>query len=249
MTDGRAGGLLVCLRYCEEQPGKPRPTWFSKAVCLDSLEAELAPGELVVLYDGAPETLPDNLRALAERGHRVVVCNCGSDRLSMRVATDVVLQTGLSDTTVVYFVEDDHLHRPGWRAVLMEAFEHKVSDYVTLYDHADKYDTSMYPALHTTLRTTPLAHWRAVPSTVNTCAMTMATFKRDLPIHQQYLDLPIRRFLDHDRFLHLKRTGATLSSCLPGWSTHCHEPYVSPCVDWARIASQVQARGQCQPGT
>ena len=221
--------LVVIARHCTERRGqKPRPAWFDKGVALATVQAEVAPEDLVVVYDcAAPSDLPAYATRAAQGGARVVVAPSGSDRLCMRAATHVALTSDLADDDIVYFVEDDYVHRPGWRRVLLEAFEHGVADYITLYDHPDK-----YPTAATSIRLTPSCHWRAAASTTNTWACRVTTLKRDLAIHKHFLGLP-GHHVDHEKFVALGAASATLATALPGWSTHCHEPLLSPAIDWA----------------
>ena len=53
----------------------------------------------------------------------------------------------MHDQTIVYFLEDDYLHRAGWADILLEAFTLDQADYVTLFDHQDKYTAPMYENL------------------------------------------------------------------------------------------------------
>ena len=52
---------------------------------------------------------------------------------------DYVTNKKFHPDTILYFVEDDYLHLPGWLDVLLEGFSIPEADYVTLYDHKDKY--------------------------------------------------------------------------------------------------------------
>jgi len=41
--------------------------------------------------------------------------------------------------------------------------------------------------------------------------------------------------LDHQKFLELNSKGRHLISCLPGYSTHCQDGLLSPCIDWSQF--------------
>lgn len=137
----------------------------------------------------------------------------------------------LSPETIVYFLEDDYLHRPGWVDVLLEGFTLPRAEYVTLYDHRDKYFLPQYENLSAQIFHTASCHWRTTPSTTNTYAMRFKTLLRDLPIHRQFSE-GCKVTKDHEKFCHLAAQGATLISPIPGWSTHTEEAYASPCIQW-----------------
>lgn len=129
---------------------------------------------------------------------------------------------GLQDETIVYLLEDDYLHQPNFCRVLMEGVQ--LSDYVTLYDHLDKYKD--YPDLVSKIMLTETCHWRTTPSTTNTYACKFSVLKRDLEIHKEFSrDRDISD--DNGKFL---RLGGLVSS-IPGYSTHC-DAYMSPVVKW-----------------
>ncbi len=65
---------------------------------------------------------------------------------------------------IIYFVEDDYLHKPGAMDILREGF--KRAEYVSLYDHPDKYDGNAKILFHT-----KSSHWQFVQSTTMTFAV------------------------------------------------------------------------------
>ena len=57
---------------------------------------------------------------------------------AVRFAMDLVVQNMVVGEWV-YLVEDDYLHLPESKARLVQAAEAGIADYLTLYDHPDKY--------------------------------------------------------------------------------------------------------------
>jgi hypothetical protein len=144
-----------------------------------------------------------------------------------------VSQLKLKPDTIVYFLEDDYLHRAGWLDILQEGFTLPQVDYVTLYDHRDKY-SPLYEDLEAKLFHTASCHWRTTPSTTNTYAMRFKTLQKHLDIHRAF-SLNGAISADHQKFCALKEKGALLVSPIPGWSTHAEPDFASPCVDWERM--------------
>jgi hypothetical protein len=134
----------------------------------------------------------------------------------------------LKPNTLIYFVEDDYVHRKGWVDALFEVFELPI-DYATLYDHSDKYKA--YPKLFSKIFVSPFCHWRTTPSTTNTYAMRVSTFQEDFYIHRRF-SLARKVTADHDKFCFLGKLGRVLVSPMPGWSTHADPEHLSPCIDW-----------------
>lgn len=146
--------------------------------------------------------------------------------------------------TIVYIVEDDYLHRPGWVEVLREGFGVEGADYVTLYDHCDKYFFPEYRKLQSRVFATKTCHWRSVPSTTNTFAVRYGTLMEDLKVHRKY-SLGRKISADHQKFCALGRKGRMLISAIPGWSTHAEPDFASPCFDWNKLLESSQKGGLC----
>jgi hypothetical protein len=140
----------------------------------------------------------------------------------------------LDPETILYFLEDDYLHRAGWLDVLIEGMQLPGVDYVTLYDHKDKYFLPMYEQLRSKIFVSPTCHWRTVPSTTHTFAVRWKRLKKDLAIHRKY-SVGRKISQDHEKFSFLTRGGATLISPMPGWSTHAEIEFASPCIEWEDI--------------
>ena len=123
---------------------------------------------------------------------------------------------------------------------MLEGFSLPDIDYLTLYDHPDKY-TAAYEKLSSKLYRTKSCHWRTTPSTTNTYAMRWSTLRSHLSIHRQYSkDVKISK--DHAKFCELKKLGATLISCIPGYSSHIESNNESPCIDWEKQLSNTKQK-------
>ncbi len=163
----------------------------------------------------------------------------GSEAASFLYMLEYVNRQKLSPDAIIYFLEDDYIHRPGWVDALREAFTLPGVDYATLYDHKDKYFLPQYDVLHSRIFHTHTCHWRTTPSTTNTYAMQLKTLRKHIHIHRMF-SLGRTITADHDKFVKLAEEGATLISSIPGFSTHAEPDYASPCLDWdAILESQV----------
>jgi glycosyltransferase involved in cell wall biosynthesis len=143
----------------------------------------------------------------------------------------------------VYFVEDDYLHLPGSLEVLREGIA--VADYVSLYDHRDKYLSAdaggpnhfvAFGGEVTRLIRTQRTHWKVTNSTTMTFATTVKVLREDRDVWDRFT----RRShpMDFQAFLELAEKGRSLIVPVPGYSTHCEPKWASPGVDWAAVAEK-----------
>lgn len=227
------GKVEVFSRHCifsSISQHKKRPPFFSRKACylnlLETFDAALA--NLTFFLD---DTSPKRDHFLREQSlYPVIEIQEGSEAGSFLRLLDHVSQLDLHPETILYFVEDDYIHRPSWLNILLEGFQVPSAEYVTLYDHRDKYFA--YPKLSSQIFVSPSCHWRSIPSTTHTFAMRFKTLLRDLPIHRKFSQGRAIS-LDHDKFVFLQKKRKTLLiSALPGWSTHAEPDFASPCIDW-----------------
>lgn len=146
----------------------------------------------------------------------------------------------LNSDEVVYFIEDDYLHLPLSPLAILEGIE--ISDYITLYDHPDKYiDRNKggdNPFIEdggeiTRVVKTDSTHWKLTNSTTMTFASRVSTLIQDKDTWLKHLQTAHPN--DFIAFLELREKGRTLLSPLPGLSTHCEIKYLSPFIKWNEI--------------
>ena len=171
----------------------------------------------------------------SQNRYPIIEISEGTEAGSFLRLLEIATSRNFDPDTILYFLEDDYLHREGWVEILREGFTIPEADYVTLYDHRDKYFHPAYAALHSKLFHTSSCHWRTTPSTTNTFAMRYKTLVRDLPIQRAFsTDVKISK--DHEKFCKLAEQGKALISCIPAWSTHTEAEFASPCVPWETVS-------------
>lgn len=226
--------IKVFIRHCnfsKNSVHKNRPSWYTREGCWENMKRTADENtEITIMFDGKPNE--DHFLLQDKDKYKIVEKKGGSDGHSFLNLLNYVETLPLDDNDIVYFVEDDYLHRPGWCEVMREAFDYVGSDYVTLYDHFDTYRHIMYATLQSKIYATKSCHWRTAPSTTNTYAMLFKTLKRDMRIHKSYCDLSIGYTRDFEKFLNLGKEGKVLVSSIPGYSTHCETEFLSPVVNW-----------------
>jgi hypothetical protein len=120
------------------------------------------------------------------------------------------------DDDLVYFCEDDYLHLGSAPKLLREGIQH--TDYVTLYDHPDKYTKYYNNGEFSKVIRTASSHWRYTASTCMTFGAKIRTLKKDMKIWEEYTsgDHPF----DHDIFMSLNNKDRRLAVCIPGVACH-----------------------------
>jgi glycosyltransferase involved in cell wall biosynthesis len=213
---------------------KNRPEWFDREKCYKNLCSNLPKDNVQfhIVFDGNREEHFTKTPII--EGTRFHDIKAGTGSKSFREAINYALSVSKPED-ILYFVEDDYLHRPGWVDVLFEGFTIGPVGYISLYDHNDKYNHKMYPTLASQIFTGELSHWRTVPSTTDTFAIMHNTLKNNLSIFMKYSDDTVPWSRDHERCMELWKNGVGLITSIPGYSTHCEPEYLSPCFDWSKV--------------
>jgi hypothetical protein len=225
--------IYVYLRHCyysklQEMPSRERPDWWDKEKVFDNFKNTLNKDttQYKIIYDEHHGKIEDTFLKSESDVH---IINCGGEAKSFIETLKYIQKQNHKADDIIYFLEDDYIHRPSWDKLIQEAFDLNV-DYVTLYDHGDKY-WDFYADLRTKVLHTKSSHWMATPSTTNTFAVKYSTLIKDLVIHTKH-STNVEPSADHQKFLELARSGRVLISSIPGHSTHCHKHTLSPCIDW-----------------
>lgn len=133
----------------------------------------------------------------------------------------------------IYFVEDDYLHAPDAARVFVEGASR--FDLISLYDHPDRYTrTDDITRGEESVELTPSCHWRTAESTCCTYGISRKAW--DLS------KITIRNNGPNDRSLFkdlIDKNHLRLWTPIPARSTHCYKGYMSPMVDWDKIAEGV----------
>lgn len=231
--------IEVFVRHCHYSSvsaHKKRFSHFTRERCLENLLATIVDQEKVNVTFFLDTFHPrQEAHILCSQSlYPMIEFKAGSEAASFLYMLEHVHRQKFSPETIIYFLEDDYLHRPGWPRILREAFTIPEIDYVTLFDHRDKYSFRQYANLKSKIFYTDSCHWRTTPSTTNTYAMFFKTLQKHIDIHRCF-SLGRTITADHDKFCKLAEEDALLISSLPGYSTHVEVDFASPCTDWEKI--------------
>jgi len=230
-----------------------RPSWFSHDKCfdnlLDTIDAEQV--KVIVSFDGDPFEFVEKFKHHRKWDSVEVVPVDLSEEPKQRFPRglhnafkvyDLIESSYLPDDDFVYVLENDYLHVHGWVDKLLELNDANIDfDYVSLYDHLDKYyhadrrkkQKGMYKDLESQIFVSASHHWRSTPSTCGSWITRAKTFAEDERVLRSYVD-------DFALFTKLcEDENRLLISAVPGLSTHCIKEYLSPTVDWSKALAAV----------
>ena len=201
---------------------------------------------LFILLDNSPQ---DSYRFFEDYcPQEIIQTQLGNSAASVHIFDKI---KELEDHEIVYICEDDYLHASSHcKPLIIEGLH--IADYVTLYDHGDKYnpanndqDKSVNPLIsdggelsHVLL--TGNSHWKTTNSTTMTFASRVKTIKEDYKILREFCEekkLPNDVPNDYEMWQELTKSGRKLISALPGRSTHlCPNQNFSPLIRWDMVA-------------
>ena len=171
----------------------------------------------------------ETLNMIKSTGLPVVNTDLGNAG-SLRFALELALEG--SDEDLVYFCEDDYLHLDKAPKLLEEGIRR--AEYVTLYDHPDKY-TSLYDGGEVSkVIKTASSHWRYTVSTCMTFGCRVRTLREDMEIWREFTAGPHPH--DHFIFSKLREKRRRLAVCIPGAACHT-DLTVSGHLGWVAMDS------------
>lgn len=156
----------------------------------------------------------------------------GNGAGTFNLALDISLTYDEDD--IVYFLENDYLHTENARKKILEAFSIG-AEYVSLYDHPDKYVDGFNPYVEgggevTKVFLSESTHWKLTNSTTMTFASKVKTLRADESILRKWTTGSHPH--DFQMFIDLREKGRTLITPIPGCSTHGESQWLSPLINW-----------------
>lgn len=228
--------MKVIYRISDGGYGKQKPSYITKMNCFENALKNF--NDLYIIQDG--QLKDDRIEELSLKyniNKERVIVNVGHGAGTFNIALDYALS--LNNEEIVYFLEDDYLHVSGASNVLIDAFNLPI-DYVTLYDHPDKYINPIdggNPFCEGLSEITRVycgkySHYKITNSTTMTFATKVSTLKRDENILRKYTS----GTHPHD-FEMFKEIGinSKLVSSIPAYSTHGETKWLSPLINWENI--------------
>lgn len=229
--------MKIIYRTSDAGYNKVKPEYINNENCLKNFVKVFDKyiNDIIVIADNPSDALlnsikkyiPSNNIIVAEIGH-----GAGTFNLALNMALDY------NDDEIVYFVENDYLHRKNSDIILEDMFNLGAS-YATLYLHPDKFieprfggnpevDTDGgYP---TKIYKGQYEYYALFNSTTMTFASKVKTLKSDISILRKWTSTP--HPYDYEMFLELRNYNKSLLCPLNTYSTHGEVRWLSHFVDW-----------------
>jgi hypothetical protein len=229
--------MKIIYRISDAGYNKVKPEYINNESCLKNATEVFKDADWYLIADN----VSDQTNTMMQK---YVPLNCteyqsvGHGAGTFNLALDKALT--YNDDDIVYFIENDYLHKHESAKILKEGFELGAS-FVSLYDHPDKYldpskggnpycegggeDTRVY--------LTDSCHWKITNSTTMTFAAKVSTLKRVEPILRKHTSGTHPN--DFQMFLELRQQGELLITPIPGYATHGETAWLSPLTDWSQI--------------
>jgi hypothetical protein len=216
-----------------------RPEWFDYEKCFKNLIHSIFNKDNVtlnVIYDGEKD---DNF--IFNYDVNFFYINVKNDYDSFKKTIDIIKNSNIDDNDLIYLLENDYLHVSEWDCKVIDFFNEKDNDYLSLYDHNDKYFVD-YSDLKSKIIVTKSRHFRTTPSTCGSFITTKKVLIDDYYAHynsptitKTFTNMPV----DHAKFLLLKQLkNRNVYTPIPGLSTHCLNGLLSPTIEWSKIINE-----------
>jgi hypothetical protein len=157
--------------------------------------------------------------------------NSGSFLKCLELATQV-------DTLFSYFSEDDYIYRDHAPQLIVEGL--RWSNYVTLYDHPDKYIKERgYGEVGRCLKTETW-HWRQTISTCCTFGANVNLLRQDMDVFKKHCQG--KTPADHAMWCELSQQKRSLTTAIPGAAFNTHRVCEHSNFDWGNTWASGQIK-------
>jgi hypothetical protein len=210
--------------------GRYRPSWFSYEECFKNLLRTIKGYDNINLTLAMDGDINQDFTKNYQDKFTLFSTNYKSSLFSYRALLKYIKEQPMESDELIYFLENDYLHTDNWVDEIINLFStYSGLDYISLYDHNDKYFLPMYDNLVSKIITTKTHHWRTTPSTCGSFIINRKIFEEDYDVQSTHVG-------DHNTFLWLnKNRQRFVFTPIPGLSTHCMEGLMSPTVNWEKI--------------
>jgi len=229
--------MKIIYRISDAGYNKVKPEYINNELCLKNATTVFKDANWNIIADNISAETNDMIQKYKSRDH-IDYVSVGHGAGTFNLALDLALK--YNDDEIVYFIENDYLHKPDSEKIIQEGFSLGAS-FIALYDHPDKYLDPSHGgnpfcgggAEDTRVYLTNSCHWKITNSTTMTFAAKVSTLKRVEPILRKWTSSTHPN--DFQMFLDLRQQNELLITSLPGYATHGETAWLSPLTDWSKI--------------
>ena len=231
--------MKIIYRISDVGYSKVKPDYINNETCLKNFCNVFFDyiHDILIIADNVSEETNSMIQKYISRD-QIHYVSVGNGAGTFNLALDEALKG--KDDEIVYFVENDYLHKQLSPNIIEEGLS-LGSSFVSLYDHPDKYlDPSKGGnpyceggAEDTRVYLTDSCHWKITNSTTMTFASTVITLKRVEPILRKWTEGSHPN--DFKMFIELREQNELLITPIPGYSTHGESDWLGPLQNWNKI--------------
>lgn len=232
--------MKIIYRISDVGFAKNKPDYISNEKCLiNAINAfPLETCDWLVLADSVCQETKNMIESYVPNVEYISIKN--GPGFPFMYILDKTLQETKDENEIIYFIENDYIHKIGSDVIIKEGIGIG-GDYVSLYDHPDKYlnaNQGGNPFIEdggeiTRVILSQTCHWKLTNSTTGTFATTIKTLREDYDIIKKYANNVY--WNDFHMFLELKEKGKCLITPIPGYATHGEILWLSPLTDWSKV--------------
>jgi len=227
--------MRIIYRISDAGYKKEKPEYIDNEKCLANATKVFKDANWLVIADNCSD---QTLSMIKKYQNNIEIVSVGHGAGTFNLALDKALD--LDNDEIVYFIENDYLHKHDSIKILQNGFSLGAS-FVALYDHPDKY---LDPSLggnpycegggeDTRVYLTDSCHWKITNSTTMTFASKVSTLKRVESILRKHTSE--KHPNDFHMFLELREQQELLITPIPGYATHGETAWLSPLTDWSKL--------------
>lgn len=226
--------MKLIYRISDAGYNKVKPSYIGNENCLKNATHVFNQAKWLIIADNTSLSTNEMISRYQSNVNKVSIGHgAGTFNLALTEALKY------DDNEVVYFLENDYIHKPESFDILLEGIDIG-SDYVALYDHPDKYIDGANPFVEgggevTKVFLSKSCHWKLTNSTTMTFAAKVKTLREDEDILRSFTQGSYPR--DFEMFLALRDKGRSLITPLPGYATHGETAWLSPLTNWNDICN------------
>tara|TARA_R110002073_G_scaffold198216_1_gene357244 strand:+ start:848 stop:1543 length:696 start_codon:yes stop_codon:yes gene_type:complete len=228
--------MIIIYRISDAGYSKVKPEYINNKNCLANAVKVFDDCGWSIIADNVSQKTNDMIQKYKSKDH-ILHVEKGNGAATFNLALDEALT--YDDEEIIYFIENDYLHKPESEKIIEEGFKLGAS-FVSLYDHPDKYITPENGgnpfcrggAEDTRVYLTNSCHWKITNSTTMTFAAKVKTLKEVEPTLRAYTTKTYPQ--DFKMFLDLRKQGHLLITPLPGYSTHGETAWLTPLTKWGK---------------
>jgi len=232
--------MVIIYRISDLGYEKEKPNYINNENCLKNASLVFPPtiNKWVLIADNiSDETYKMVLKYIPKKSIKLV--SKGNGAQTFNIALDEALK--LDDEEIVYFIENDYLHKPNSKTILQDGFN-LGADYMTLYVHPDKFispekggnpEVDTDGGYLTKLYKGKYELFWMVNSTTMTFGSKVKTLKEDESILRKWIQKDHPQ--DYQMFLELRDKGKVLLCPSNSYSTHGETKWLAPFINWEQI--------------